>query len=800
MEDVLASLMSIFFGVIFFIPVMADSIPNTKDSALREAMQKQDWESAASKIQSLQESAANEANRDLYRLVEAIVLQRQGKLEESIKLLEPVKENSLYFSWAKVILARLSYQAGNIELLKTSLKSIEKASLKGDIKVEKNFYEAYLLMESKKWGPAVRLLKQIEKPSSRMDLHGAILENLALAQIKSQSVVSACATIIKMYISQPDHPWFKNDAPEIKDINLGGKVVNCSIAPREFDQRRRNLNLRGDFKKASEEVAKWFVLKKMGTKEQKILQAQQIMAEGRVDEGLQMLKDAKEGSKDVQVLIPLSYAAAKAGDLKTAIESSLAIHGALPNNKKGTMALYQAGVWAYQMRDYENAEARLKSVSATKMSRGFRKEIQWYLAWIQYLKGNYAGAEKSFHLLMTRGGDSSDRIQYWMGMAHFRQNQFDKARPIFQKLTAKSGLNYYSILSSERLKQIYLRSPASEKINGAAVAQVSVIGNGPYFTPYAEEAPRPLNQDGLRNMGVIQMNDGEVSSSSTEEELVNDDEEKIAESNDSLTQDLFTQAEANQKLERAKAFWMLGLEDLARREVGDLERFSRNFDLFKRIVEEYKMMGLYNKMTVLGHNFIGRANFNSNRIVYESIFPKAYAEQVEKYGEENNVPQAMIWGIMKAESMYQPWVKSSVGALGLMQVMPTTGQKLADMMNVKSFTPEMLLEPANAIRFGSKYLERLGKKFDYSVQLMAAAYNAGPHRVSQWLYYFGYMQMDEWVEHIPFVETRNYVKKVTMNYIAYNELYGRNMGDSISLTDAVPVQVAGAPESKENWE
>ena len=83
---------------------------------------------------------------------------------------------------------------------------------------------------------------------------------------------------------------------------------------------------------------------------------------------------------------------------------------------------------------------------------------------------------------------------------------------------------------------------------------------------------------------------------------------------------------------------------------------------------------------------------------------------------------------------------------------------------------------------------------------MAAAYNAGPHRVSQWLYYFGYMQMDEWVEHIPFLETRNYVKKVTVNYMAYNELYGASPGSHLALIGPVPVQIAGAPETKENWE
>jgi soluble lytic murein transglycosylase len=535
------------------------------------------------------------------------------------------------------------------------------------------------------------------------------------------------------------------------------------------------------------------------------MEAQQIMAEGHPEESVKILKSVQVGDTDIQVLRPLSFAAARAGDMKLAIDSSLATYSVLGASKEGNMALYQAAAWAYQTRDYDSAEQRFKRVRVNRLSKAYRKEVQWYQGWLRYLKGDYVAAEKGFRNLQKGYGrktsaDSSDRLQYWLAMTLMKQGKSEKARVLFQKLNARKGMHYYSFLAKERLKQLPERKPTSELVEPKVYP--FVVARGIYYTPYGEEAPWPSSQESEVTDEEVESGDSDEANLLAEEESNSEaaEDEKVADSIESSAGELFSQGEANQKLERAKAFWSVGLEDLARREVGDLERYSRGFDIFRRVTDEYRQMGLYNKMTVLGQGFAGRANLNSNKFVYEAIYPRAYAEFVERYAAEHNVALALVWGIMKAESMYRSWVKSPVGALGLMQVMPTTGQKLAEMMEYKNFSPTDLLQPPVAIRFGSKYLERLGKKFDNSVQLVAAAYNAGPHRVSQWLYYFGYMQMDEWVEHIPFVETRNYVKKVTVNYMAYNEIYGKGLGDTLALIDPVPVQIAGAPETKESWE
>jgi soluble lytic murein transglycosylase len=787
------------------VPASAGLFSSSKD-LLRESIESQKWTEVETQVKTLLSSNPSESKRDLFRLVIAIALHRQGKIDESIMALEPIKEASSYYLWAKLFLARLAYVSHNLELLELNLKALENTSLKGEGKLEKRFYDAQLLIHNRKWSAAERILKQIEKNSRGTELHVPVLEGLAQTQSYILKPLGICKTIVKIYSKYPLHPWFEGTGPEIKNIKLGEKQVSCSVTDKEFEQRRKTLNLLGEFKLAGDEINKWFALTGKNAKQQSLTLAQQFLAEGHPEKAIQILKEVATSEADLQILIPLSFAAARAGEMKQAIESSLLINKALGLSKQGTMALYQAGVWSYQIRDYESAETYLKRLNINRLSKAYRKEVQWYLSWLHYLKGDFVAAEKSFRAMQKKVGrrgakDSPDRIQYWLAMSLVKQGKNEKARVLFNRLLAKSGMNYYSFLARERMKLMPDKNLVESGSQTPRV-QLTVAGRSVYSTPFGEEAPWPTIQESESTEEEIlsSENDEATLLAETEDAPEPAEEEKNSDNEESSAIELFSKGEANLKLERAKAFWSIGLSDLARREVSDLERYSRSFDLFRRVTDEYRQMGLYNKLSVLGQNFVGRANKGTNKFVYEAIYPRAYPDLVEKYATEHNVAQALVWGIMKAESMYRPWVKSPVGALGLMQVMPITGQKLGEMLEFKNFSPQVLLQPQEAIRFGSKYLERLGKKFDHSVQLVAAAYNAGPHRVSQWLYYFGYMQMDEWVEHIPFLETRNYVKKVTVNYMAYNELYGRSLGDSLALIEPVPVQIAGTPETKESWE
>ena len=155
---------------------------------------------------------------------------------------------------------------------------------------------------------------------------------------------------------------------------------------------------------------------------------------------------------------------------------------------------------------------------------------------------------------------------------------------------------------------------------------------------------------------------------------------------------------------------------------------------------------------------------------------------------------------MRAETIFRADAISPVGARGLMQVMPRTGRKLASLMGEELHGAEELLEPEVSIRFGSFYLQRLLKKFKGNVSLAAAAYNGGPHRVQAWMHYFGDSDLDEFIEHIPYLATRDYVKKVTKYYAVYNLLYKKKTNAADFLVKPIGFKIDGTIPTMETWE
>jgi len=148
-------------------------------------------------------------------------------------------------------------------------------------------------------------------------------------------------------------------------------------------------------------------------------------------------------------------------------------------------------------------------------------------------------------------------------------------------------------------------------------------------------------------------------------------------------------------------------------------------------------------------------------------------------------------------------VKLSVGALGLMQVKPLTASKMAEMMEMGSFKVSQLTDPETNVRVGAKYLQRLSKMFDGYLPLVAAGYNAGPHRVHAWMKNFGNLPMDEFIEHIPYSQTRGYAKKVLRSYYVYSSIY---YPEEIKkkpiqwLAQPANVSLTGPIPTKETWE
>lgn len=150
------------------------------------------------------------------------------------------------------------------------------------------------------------------------------------------------------------------------------------------------------------------------------------------------------------------------------------------------------------------------------------------------------------------------------------------------------------------------------------------------------------------------------------------------------------------------------------------------------------------------------------------LYPTPYLEDVLKLAGEFNVPVQLIYSIMRAETYYRESLSSNVGALGLMQIMPQTFEKISKFGGIKIKDP---MNPYDSMKASVWYLSKLLKRFDNNLIAATAAYNAGPHNVSDWISRYGGRDAYLFVEMIPYKETRDYVKKVMRFYMIYSYIY-----------------------------
>ena len=139
-------------------------------------------------------------------------------------------------------------------------------------------------------------------------------------------------------------------------------------------------------------------------------------------------------------------------------------------------------------------------------------------------------------------------------------------------------------------------------------------------------------------------------------------------------------------------------------------------------------------------------------------FPVPYRSWVEQAAKKNHINVPLIYAIMRTESSYRPHVRSSAGAVGLMQILPATGQKMARKLNYADRI--RLTDPATSIALGTYYLRETLSRYHGNQVLAIASYNAGPTAVNRWLPRSKSLPAVEWLETIPYGETRYYVRAI----------------------------------------
>jgi len=153
---------------------------------------------------------------------------------------------------------------------------------------------------------------------------------------------------------------------------------------------------------------------------------------------------------------------------------------------------------------------------------------------------------------------------------------------------------------------------------------------------------------------------------------------------------------------------------------------------------------------------------------WQALYPFPYLEPIESWSKDRQLNPLLVTALIRQESRFMPEIKSVVGATGLMQVMPETGEWIAGQINLASY---QLDNPNDNIKLGTWYLDYTHSEYNNNSLLAVASYNAGPGNVADWLNRFGFRDPDDFVEKIPFPETYGYVKSVFGNYWNYLRLY-----------------------------
>ena len=611
-------------------------------------------------------------------------------------------------------------------------------------------------------------------------------------------------------------------------------ALACSNTAKDMQDRFRRLQLSGQVDRSLDEIRKIRELGVFAAWSTDAFEINALLAKGDSDAAMEILSrhaDSHRGHTGFWMLT--GKVASRMGELALSAGAYRRAYEMAPKARSASDSLFSAAFTAYQMQDYDGAERDFEKL-ATRYGRAkVARDARWHLAWISYLRGDYERALSRWQSLLkerSRGrrrvaatdATSPDRISYWSAMALLRLGRSPEAIEILRRLASDRGISYYAILAWYRLKSLPQAprvelagqmSPAQVASNEeeAAESETETEAEDALSEAAVEAAPDAAAADAggaLERKAVSGPGDEALAETPAES-----GSESSAEANAEVALDVNMEEatvdpsvrdpDLQRHLDRVRMLHAVGLDSRVRWELENLDRRVRNSADRRLMMAELFRLGRYDRASQLAELAFGgervRGGLKKSRELWEYAYPRAWNEVVEREAKNSGIDPLFVWSIMRAESQYRFDARSPVGATGLMQMMPFTAQQVARVYMGKSADGMNLNDPATNIELGARYLRRLAEKTGGSLPLMAAAYNAGPHRAQIWLRGFGSLGMDEFIEHIPFAETRNYVKKVSRHYKIYLALYEGDHGSLTWLTGPVGVRPDVSATALEVW-
>ena len=398
----------------------------------------------------------------------------------------------------------------------------------------------------------------------------------------------------------------------------------------------------------------------------------------------------------------------------------------LTQEQKGQVNLF-AGIWLEDQSRFDEAAERYRHVAKMGDPASQRTEAQWREGWLLYRTDRHREAIRVWQQIVDqKDSDVEPQALYWIARAYGQLGE-SKAKDLFAQLCRRFPYTYYCQLAREQGG-----IPAPSRLE-----QEPAVALVPSAQPVSETAHGSAqdHQDSNR-----------------------------------------TQIEQQAAFQRAVELRLLGREQDAARELSALtDRYGRDPEVLAVLSIMLNEVGAYHHALRLVRSRFREKLERTGGVIADSLWNVAYPTGLIptiKMSATNGVDPFLVAAIIREESQYDRKAVSRVGAIGLMQVMPTTANAVVQQHHLPSVSREDLFDQEVNIRIGVRYVEQLLAQFSGNVAQAVAAYNAGPVVVGSWATAYRGRSEDEFVELIQYQETRQYVKRVLRSYKEYLRLSG----------------------------
>ena len=386
-----------------------------------------------------------------------------------------------------------------------------------------------------------------------------------------------------------------------------------------------------------------------------------------------------------------------------------------PDSSWFHQALLSAGNMYMLKNDFETGAKFYAEIFERQQNGRYSPYAHWKTAWLNYRLGKKDDAKKLFEEQLVFYPSSAEvpAAIYWRG--RIAEDEGDKAlaRAYYEKLSDNFRYFYYANLSRDRLARIGVEDSGDPDILNKVPA--------PVVPPRSWDPPvddlRVQKSQLLANAALFEFAVKELQASA------------------SPNSPWLAKALANV--------------------FSDSGSYVRAIETLKRAVPGY---------------------FSSEisqipRPVWEGLFPKPFWEELKRDAAQNHLDPYLVASLIRQESEFNPQAISPANAMGLMQLLPSVGKGLAKEMKIHHFNSDQLLTPNANLQLGTRYFRHMVDHYNGQVEYALAAYNAGEDRVDEWRRNGNFKTVEEFVESIPFTETREYVQAIMRNAVLYKLLY-----------------------------